>query len=53
MLNLPLFNKSKKIQEHFVPDADIVIFTGDVNDFLKEIPDNSVKLIITWLHSLK
>jgi adenine-specific DNA-methyltransferase len=47
MLNLPLFNKSKKIQEHFVPDADIVIFTGDVNDFLKEIPDNSVKLIIT------
>ncbi len=47
MLNLPLFSTSKKIHEQFSPEADLVLFHGDVSDFLKTIPDNTISLIIT------
>jgi adenine-specific DNA-methyltransferase len=46
-MNLPLFEKPKKIQSDFNPEADIVLYQGDVGDFVATIPDNSVGLIIT------
>lgn len=47
MLNLPLFQPPKTIQEHFALNAEIVLYSGDVNDLLAQVPDNSIKLIIT------
>lgn len=47
MMNLPLFQAPKPIQDHFSPNAEIVIYQGDVNDLLTEIPDNTVGLIVT------
>ncbi len=47
MSNLPLFNQPKEIASHFEPNADLVLFHGDVNDFVTTIPDASVQLIIT------
>ena len=44
---LPLFDKPKKIEDHFDPQADIVLYCGDVSDFVATVPDNSVSLIIT------
>jgi len=46
-MSLPLFQSPKPIDTHFKPDASIVLFNGDVNELLKEIPDNSIQLIIT------
>ncbi len=42
-----LFSRLKTISSEFKNDADIVIFNGDVNDFIGTLPDASVKLIIT------
>lgn len=36
-----------EICEHYSEDASTVLYQGDVNDFLLEIPDNSVSLVIT------
>jgi len=47
MLNLPMFDKPKAIEKKFRPDADIVLFQGDTNEFVKQIPDKSVALVIT------
>ena len=47
MRNPSLFQMPKSIEDHFSPDAHVVPSLGDVNDFLKTIPDNSVRLIIT------
>lgn len=47
MPNLPLFDQPKKITHAFTPDADIVAYHGDTNDFMQTIPDETVKLIIT------
>lgn len=47
MTELSLFQSPKKIIDRFEPDAEIVLYPGDVNDFLPTIPDESVKLIIT------
>lgn len=47
MLNLPLFQSPKTIHGQFSPSADIVLYSGDVNALLKQIPDNTVKLIVT------
>lgn len=41
------FTAQSKILEHFSPDADAVVFHGSCLDFLKQIPDNTVQLIIT------
>ena len=46
MTNLPLFRSPKPIEGHFSPDAEIVLYHGDVNDFIAEIPDRSVSLVI-------
>ncbi len=42
-----LFAKPKTIASEYQQGADIVIFNGDVNDFVETLPDESVKLIIT------
>ncbi len=42
-----LFGQTKTIASEFNKDADIVMFNGDVDDFIQELPDASVKLIIT------
>ncbi len=47
MSYLPLFETGKTIQAEFSPDADIVLYQGDTEDFIKSLPDESVKLIIT------
>ncbi len=47
MANLPLFDTPKQIEGHFRPDAYIVLYHGDVNEFLTTIPDNSISLIVT------
>lgn len=47
MTNLSLFQHPEQIEEHFHPDARIVLYQGDVNDFLAEIPKQTVSLIIT------
>ncbi len=46
-MSLPLFDKPKQIKDNFDPQADIVLYQGDVGDFVATIPDNSVTLIIT------
>lgn len=45
--NLPLSGTQPRIEEQFHPDASIVLYPGDVNDFLPTIPEGTVKLIIT------
>ena len=47
MQNLPLFQELKPIQENFSPDAEVVVYPGDVNALLSQIPDNTIKLIVT------
>ena len=47
--NLPLFEDTKTfdIEGDFNSEANLVLYHGDVNDFLATIPDESIKLIIT------
>jgi adenine-specific DNA-methyltransferase len=47
MTNLPLFDARKQIAERFDPEADIVLFPGDTNEFVKTLPDNSIALVVT------
>ena len=47
MIDLPLFQSPKQIQNNFSLDAEIVLYQGDVKNLLAEIPDNTVHLIIT------
>ncbi len=47
MSELPLFRSVKPIEASFKPDAEIVIFPGDVSEFVAQLPDNSVALIVT------
>lgn len=47
MSNLPLFEKPKEIASRFDPTADIILYNGDTNELIDNIPDNYVKLIIT------
>lgn len=46
-LNSQTLMKNSVIKTDYSPDASIILFPGDVNDFITKIPDNSVKLIIT------
>ncbi len=46
-MNLPLFALPKQLDDRYRPDADIVLYHGDVKDLLLEIPDGSVQLVIT------
>lgn len=47
MTDLPLFQKPKQIKGQFDLDADLILYQGDVNDFVATLPDNTVSLIIT------
>ncbi|HIK25647.1 MAG: site-specific DNA-methyltransferase [Thermosynechococcus sp. Uc] len=50
MNQIPLLSTIKSIapiETNFKPDARVTIFSGDVNDFVKQIPDNSVTLVVT------
>ena len=47
MRNLPLFEAPKQIDSQFSPDASLVLYQGDVSDFISTLPDKSVSLIIT------
>lgn len=47
MEELPLFNDPKPIEAAYRPEADIVLYPGDVNDLLATLPDESISLIIT------
>ena len=46
-VNLPLFQASRKFESRYNPDADLILFQGDVSDFVATLPGNSVSLIIT------
>ncbi len=47
MSGLPLFHSIKPIDTSFTPDGYIVLGTGDVSEFIAQIPDKSISLIIT------
>lgn len=47
MTEMSLFRSTKNIETVFKPDAEIVLFSGDVAEFVSQIPDNSVALIVT------
>ena len=47
MRNLPLFETPKEIADQFNPDADVVLYQGDVNELIATIPDDSVALVVT------
>ncbi|ACL25125.1 DNA-methyltransferase [Chloroflexus aggregans] len=47
MRDVPLFRSIKPIETGFKPDAEIVLFSGDVSELLTQVPDNSVALIVT------
>lgn len=46
-ISLPGFEAAQKIETVFEPKANIVLFTGDTNEFVSTVPDKSVALIIT------
>ncbi len=46
-MNQGLFVQPKVISSEFSNDADVVMFNGDVNDFIDTLPNASIKLIIT------
>ncbi len=41
------FNEMPEIDTHFAPNRRVVVFDGDVNDLLRELPDDQMKLIVT------
>ncbi|MBI5876755.1 MAG: site-specific DNA-methyltransferase [Chloroflexi bacterium] len=47
MTHLPLFESPKAIDDHFKPDAQVILYAGDVGDFMASVPDQTVNLIIT------
>lgn len=47
MMSTSLFLTPKPIRGHFSSDADLVLYQGDVNNLLAEVPDRTVSLIIT------
>jgi adenine-specific DNA-methyltransferase len=47
MSDLPLFQRPTRIDSRFTSEAELVLYHGDVRDFVATMPDNSVSLIIT------
>lgn len=47
MKNLPLFGSQVAIADQFDPEANLVLYPGDVNEFLATLPDETATLIIT------
>lgn len=46
-VNLSFFNEAKVVEHSYRPDAQIVLYHGDVLDFLTQIPDHSIGLVVT------
>jgi len=46
-MSSPFFQPPKPIHDHFTNDAEIVLFNGDVQELLGEIPDQTIQLVIT------
>jgi adenine-specific DNA-methyltransferase len=44
---LPLWSVEKEIYSSYQPDAEVVLYEGEAEAFLKQIPDASVSLVIT------
>jgi adenine-specific DNA-methyltransferase len=42
-----LFCSSYTVETSYNPEARIIVFQGDVTDFVKQIPDKSIHLIVT------
>lgn len=42
-----LFRRPLRVSEVFSDQADVVLFTGDVQNYLPTVPDNSVRLIVS------
>lgn len=47
MLNLPMFEPRPVIETTYRPDANTILFQGEANDFVAQLPDKSVALIVT------
>ena len=47
MTNLSLFQRQRHIADRFDLDAELVLYQGNVQDFVARLPDNSASLIIT------
>lgn len=47
MTDVSLVSTPKKIESQFSPNAELVLYCGDVNNLLETIPDETVSLIIT------
>lgn len=46
-INLSLFETPQQIDNQFCLDANVVLYHGDVREFVTTIPDNTANLIIT------
>ncbi|MBL8152909.1 MAG: site-specific DNA-methyltransferase [Anaerolineae bacterium] len=44
---MPLWDTRKPIEAAYHPDAEVVLYPGDVQDFLRDVPDETVSLILT------
>ena len=47
MADSALFQQPRQIESHFSSESRLVLYRGDVNDFLTTLPDNVASLIIT------
>jgi adenine-specific DNA-methyltransferase len=47
MKNLVLWDARKPIENNFQPDADIVLYNGEVDTLLESVPDSTMSLIVT------
>ncbi|HVU13142.1 MAG TPA: site-specific DNA-methyltransferase [Phototrophicaceae bacterium] len=46
-MTLPLFPPDETVTDHFEQDERIVLHQGDVDSFVRTLPDQSVRLIVT------
>lgn len=44
---MPLWNTRKLVEPTFRPDAEVVLYSGDVQDLLRDLPDETISLILT------
>jgi adenine-specific DNA-methyltransferase len=47
MKNLSLWQPDEQVENNFRPDADIVLYHGEVDNLLATIPDKTIGLIVT------
>jgi len=47
MNQLPLFSQSKSVRDFYQPDAEIILYQGDSNNLLKNLPSESVDLVVS------